>query len=231
MNEEEARDRYRRDFTRESIRPIRSPRTDSAHPASDPKSSVNSTEQLVPVLPTPQLDASAPLRHKRLFKRRKYKKFIFIFTIVILAGAGGVGGWYYKNRTKSPVPTAIQQSINFPIYYPDSKKLPTGYSLDTGSFSKGQGAVIYKINYGKNQHIIVSVQQKPSDQAIKSFDTKYIPLHTDITTAIGTAKIGAIDTHAVVSLPTSGNSWLLMTAPSDINQNQLKQVIRSIKKP
>jgi hypothetical protein len=40
--------------------------------------------------------------------------------------------------------------------------------------------------------------------------------------------MGAISDENVVSIPTNTNAWLIVTAPSDINQGSLDQVIKSV---
>ena len=155
--------------------------------------------------------------------------------LVILAAAGG--SYWYVSRNSSPVPRNIQSKVDFPIYYPDQKKLPTGYRLNPDSFKAPQAnGVVYEVDYGNGKRMVFSVQPKPSDNALQTFNSSYIPLRTDYQTPSGTAEIGAyndngkITTETLVSLPTNDKTWLLITAPYDINQAQLKQVLSSLKK-
>ena len=178
--------------------------------------------------PQPQPPALPP---KKVKKSRR-KRWIFGVLILLILSAGAASGWIFTHRDKSPVPKSVQSAVSFPIYYPDQKKLPNGYTLDTGSFSAGQdNAVIYKIHYGDNKTIAVTVQVKPPSSALQNFYSTRIPLHTTVNTSVGTATVGAIGTQTIVSLPTNGNSWLLITAPGNIDQSQLKQVLQAFKAP
>ncbi len=164
---------------------------------------------------------------------RKLKMAIICF--VIAAGIACAGGWLYANSTKSPVPKNLSESVNFPVYYPDIKKLPNGYTLNKGSFtSPEKGVIIYSVNYGDGKKLIFSTQQQPSDSKIQSFYSNYIPLRNKMGTNLGEAEVGAYGTEknlkTVVSLPTNNKTWLIITAPYDINQDQLKQVLNSLQK-
>jgi len=160
--------------------------------------------------------------------------------LLIIVGAM-IGLWLYLHRphtqapskNSSPVPASIAQSVNFPIYYPDSKKLPAGYNLDLNSFkSPVKNGVAYSVSYDSNKKIVFSVQQKPSDNELQSFTSNYIPLNNSVQVPVGQAKIGAYNNHGtletLVSLPTNSKAWIVITAPKDINQTQLKQVLQSL---
>lgn len=162
-------------------------------------------------------------------KRRLVRKKVLSFIAIVILVIGAVlGGWVYSHRDTSPIPKSIQKAVNFPIYYPDPKKLPAGYSLDINSFSTSGQAVVYQVNNGSTK-LVFSLQQKPSDQALQQFYTQHIPLHTTVQTVVGTATIGAIGTQTVVSLPTAKGSWILITAPGNYDQNKLKSILMSIR--
>lgn len=143
------------------------------------------------------------------------------------------GGWFYMKNARSPIPKNISQSVSFPIYYPDQKKLPQGYTLSLKSFTSPQkGVILYSVKY-KGKKLVFSLQKKPSDNDIQSFYLNYIPLRNKMQTQLGQAEIGAYrsggNLQTVVSLPTNKGTWLIITAPYDINQNQLKQILDSLK--
>lgn len=134
----------------------------------------------------------------------------------------------------SPVPKAISQAVSFPIYYPDSSKLPPGYRLSTASFTKPvNNGVSYSVVYDSGKKLVFSIQKKPSDNELESFKSNYIPLRIDYETPIGTAEIGAYNNHGdiqtLVSLPTKLDAWIIVTAPYDTNQDKLKQVLKSLR--
>ena len=130
--------------------------------------------------------------------------------------------------TYDPVPKSVQSAVSFEVYYPDQSKLPIGYTLEVHSFSASTQAVVYVIRNNLGQNLNVSVQSLPSAAQMSYFNTSIIPLHTSVNTSIGTALIGAINSQTVVSLPVN-KSWILITAPGNINQSKLEQVIESFK--
>jgi len=131
-----------------------------------------------------------------------------------------------------PIPTIIRNSVTFPVYYPDQQKLPTGYTLNLNSFGSPQkGVVVYTVTYGLNKKLIFTLQPKPSDNDLHTFYQNQVPLHFTWHTKVGTAIVGVLRQQTFVSLPTTNdNAWILITGPTDVNQNQLKQVIQAIKK-
>ena len=131
------------------------------------------------------------------------------------------------------MPTSLRKTVQFDVYYPDSKKLPVGYNLDRNSFSSNNQAILYTIS-GKTGKINVSVQQRPSDSDIKGFYAVHLALRNNLSLPIGTAAIGAINNganlYSFVSIPTNTNAWIIVNGPANINQDDLKQILRSFKK-
>lgn len=132
-------------------------------------------------------------------------------------------------KTYDPIPESIQRSVSFSLYFPDSNKLPFGYSLDKNSFSSNGQAVLYTVNRG-NTRLIFTIQSRPTNLQIQSFYTNHMPLHNNVNTPVGTAAIGVINNETVASLPTDSNAWILITAPINFNQNLLNQTLQSITK-
>ena len=151
-----------------------------------------------------------------------------------LAAVVLAAGWVVWQRPGNPVPAGIRASVGFRIYYPASRNLPAGYTLDSRSFRQPEaGVVVFQLNNGQGQHLIFSEEAKPSGDVVGKFESASIPIHTELTTSVGKAKIGAIGTgknlQSVVSLPTENGPWIIITAPAGINFNDLKQVLNSIR--
>lgn len=163
-------------------------------------------------------------------KARNKKKWVFASLVLLILGAGVADGWLYLHRGTDPVPKSIRQSVSFPIYYPDPKKLPVGYNLNLHSLSASAKAVIYSINYDDGKKLVFTIQKRPTDSELGYFDTKDIPINHKVLTLIGTATVGAIGQQTIVSLPTDGGSWILMTGPAVIDQSSLNAVLRSLTK-
>lgn len=164
------------------------------------------------------------------------KIWLSIALIVVVLGGALAGAAVLSKQPKkaairpSPVPVNISRAVNFKIYYPDQSKLPAGYVLDKNSFALPvKNGVAYSVSYDKGKKIVFSVQTKPVDSELQSFNANYIPLRVDVQTPLGQAEIGAYKGQTLASLPILNGPWIVITAPSDINQQQLKQVINSIK--
>jgi hypothetical protein len=161
------------------------------------------------------------------------KKIAVIVTVAVLVIGTAVGAiLIYMSANSSPVPKSIAKQVNFPVYYPDQKKLPVGYLLSKTSFKSPQpGVVVYAVNYGNGKHLVFSVQRKPSDDELAAFVKNYIPIHRQILTLSGTATIGSINNQTVASLPTDHNTWIIMTGPMSIYAtDDLANVLKAITK-
>lgn len=135
----------------------------------------------------------------------------------------------------SPVPKKISDAVNYPVYYPDQSRLPNGFSLDTRSIELvGPKVVILAVKYSGNKMVVFNEQDNPGPSVINQYAADYIPIHTTFWTPIGNALLGAYnDGHSiksVVSLPINNGPWIIITAPSNISQNNLKEVIDSLTK-
>lgn len=154
--------------------------------------------------------------------------------MVLLFGGASIGMWLYLHRSVSPVPKSIQKSVSFPIYYPEQAKLPAGYNLDLRSFKNPvPNGISYIVRYSNGNKLVFSLQEKPSDSELQSFNANYIPLRNEVHTNIGLAEIGAYSkqgkVETLVSLPTNSPTWIIITAPYNINQDQLKEILKSFK--
>jgi hypothetical protein len=178
------------------------------------------------IRPLELLEEQALLRSQR--RRQRIKTAAGILLIITLFTIGIVE----ITRSTSLVPKAVASSVKFPVYYPDPKKLPAGYILDTDSFSNPvKDGVSYTINYDSNKKLVFSVQTKPSDSELQTFNASYIPLRIDYKTNLGQAEIGAYHSQTLVSVPVNNGPWIIITAPADINPPDLKQIILAIRKP
>lgn len=181
-----------------------------------------------------QLTAS----EQRATKIRRWHMWALALAIIV-SGVTVTCIGYLVVRTKSsipdPVPSSIRASVSYHIYYPDPAKLTGGYVLDTSSFTSPRpGVVLYSINYGNNKKLVVSEQPQPDASTIQAFYANYIPLRNSLRAALGEAQIGAYkngDTlQTVASLPVAQGPWVIVTAPGDIHQQELQQVLDALRK-
>jgi len=160
----------------------------------------------------------------KTFKRLAIPLIVIIIVFLLIS----VFHMHRSVKTFDPVPGNIRRQVNFNIYYPNPNKLPTGYKLNLNSFQSSNQIVLYTVSYGNGNRLIFTIQQKPSDSSLKTFYKVHLPLTIPIQTSVGDAALGALNNETVVSLPTNTNAWILMTAPLNANQSQLKQVIKSM---
>jgi hypothetical protein len=175
---------------------------------------------------------SLTTKTKSKAKHRNLKISVSLLIILVLIAVGGFV--YYsekpakKTMTINPIPSYYRSSVDFPVYYPLPSKLPNGYTLASRSYTlPAKNVLVYAINYANGQHIDVSLQNKPSVTALSEFVRVHIPLHTVDNTSIGQATIGVLNNQTVASLPTNTGTWIITSAPININQLQLERVLGS----
>lgn len=178
----------------------------------------------------PQTISRSANRKHALNKR---PALVLIFALVVVGLVIGVHNMLGGNA--SLVPKDIQKSVDFSVYYPDVKKLPAGYTLDTKSFRLADpGVVLFAVTYGDGKNITFSEQRQPSSSDIDKFVGNYIPLNTALQLTLGQAKIGAYGSapniRTVASLPIRSGPWLIITAPSNVNHDDLAKVLQSLTK-
>jgi hypothetical protein len=162
--------------------------------------------------------------------RNRLKKYLILLTLIILIAAG-FSLWQHKQQTKSPVPANIQKAVPYQIYYPDKTRLPQGYYIDQTSFANPvKNGVTYSVVDPSNRKLVFSLQQRPSDNDLTSFYGSYIPVKIELDTDNGKAESGIYNQKSLISLPIRDGPWVIITAPKDINQAQLKQILSSLKK-
>lgn len=168
--------------------------------------------------------------NQRLVGRREA---LILLTIVLIGAA--VWRLSSANTLNSPVPASIRGAVSFPVFYPDQRKLPPGYTLDSSSFRQAQaGVIIYSVLHKNNQRVSFSEQEQPAGSVIEDFTKKYMPIHVSMGTDLGQAEIGAYgkppNMRTLASLPINHGPWLIATAPSSISQNDMKQIIQSLRR-
>jgi hypothetical protein len=166
-------------------------------------------------------------------KRRIRNKKLFLIPLGGLIVIGLLFGLYIMGGSASLVPKKIQQSVDFPIYYPNS--VPRGYVLSVQSFRLAEaGVVLFTVAYGNGKEIIFSEQQQPSSNDMDKFISSYLPLNSVLQVPLGQAKVGAYGSapniRTVLSLPVRNGPWIIVTAPSDVSHDDLASILRSLTK-
>ena len=172
-----------------------------------------------------------PIEPQRRFNKRR----LILVLVILLLAAVALFLLIHPLKPKEPVykgivPQNVARAVNFKVYYPDPAKLPAGYTLDKNSFtSPVKNGVAYTVSYDNGKKMVFSVQTKPADTELQSFNANYIPLKLDFQTSLGQGAIGAYQGETLASLPIINGPWIIVKAPADVNQEHLKQVLRSLK--
>jgi hypothetical protein len=163
----------------------------------------------------------------------KRKLWLIVAGVLLAVLIAGLAAWRLS-ASDSPAPDSIQADSGSGVYYPNAAKLPAGYTFDSSSINQAaDGVTILSVKGGSDKSVSISQQAQPDSDVIENFIKTYIPLHTTISTSLGQAEMGASgqssNLKTVVSLPVKDGPWLIITAPADISQPELKQIIESLK--
>ncbi len=168
------------------------------------------------------------LKSRKKSKKKFWPAIVAILLVLVLAGGAYV---YIEYKSSSTAPKAISQSVKFPLYYPDLANLPKGYSFNSSSFETPvKDGVLLTMKFNTNEKVVFSMQAAPSETAMRAFLLKYLPSPVERMTPVGTALVGAHNGKTLVSLQTKDATWLVVTAPGDINKAELNQILDSVKK-
>lgn len=164
---------------------------------------------------------------------RKVSRLALAVVLGALLAVAGIYAYRHYAGLPGPVPKSIRSALAFPVYYPEQRKLPAGYRLDSGSFRLAEeGVLLFSVSSSHGKQLIFSEETSPGQEVINKFNTLAIPLHTPLYTALGQANVGAYGSgsklQTIVSLPISHGPWLIVTAPANIGQDTLKQVLQSL---
>jgi hypothetical protein len=163
----------------------------------------------------------------------KRKLWLIVAGVLLAVLIAGLAAWRLS-ASDSPAPDSIQADSGSGVYYPNAAKLPAGYTFDSSSINQAaDGVTILSVKGGSDKSVSISQQAQPDSDVIENFIKTYIPLHTTISTSLGQAEMGASgqssNLKTVVSLPVKDGPWLIITAPADVSQPELKQIIESLK--
>jgi hypothetical protein len=165
-------------------------------------------------------------------KKAQLWAVVVIIIIIIVIGtfllAAQARRHMQSSLVNSAVPYGIRQRVDFTIYYPDNNKMPAGYRYNPSTLHATKNAADYAIDKDGTQLFAVTIQSKPSAAALQTFYTHNLPLSTIIVTPIGTANVGTINLQSVISLPTNGNSWLILTTPQPIQTATLTKILNAM---
>lgn len=220
--DDDIRNRYRRDYTNEVIRPPRPHHQPVSRPQQHPAAHLTRPAEPASHQPAPTQHHAVSPRPK---KRRRMR--IILILLILLAAAGTGGYWYMSNKLSSPIPANVRASVNFPLLYP--AQLPAGYHLDNTSFTTSGGVVLYSaVNYS-GAKIAFTDQQRPPGFDFNKFYTQGLSNSSSFDTSLGQAAIGTANGKLLGSLVTD-QTWLLVSSVSkSVNSSDLRLVLNHLK--
>lgn len=173
----------------------------------------------------------------RYYRQKSSLTGKLVAVVLVIVAAGGIAFAVHGLTGHRPnvVPENVKKSAGFSVYYPDTTKLPAGFTLDTKSFRFAQkGVVVFALTDSFGHSFVFSEQRQPSGDEINKFVSSYMPLNTTLQLKQGQAKIGAYgnapDIRSIVSLPINGGPWLIITAPPQVSHDSIVRVLHSLTK-
>ena len=158
---------------------------------------------------------------------KRHRKFIVILVILTVLAAGGVGGWVYLNHANqsSPIPAAVRQQVDFPLYYPS--RLPEGYSVSQApAVSEGVAAMAIRTPSGDT--IFISQQAAPTGLNYQKFLSDELKRPQEFSTPIGIGYVGGPLGRTFGSILTS-KTWVLLNTVQGVNaESEIKQLMQAL---
>lgn len=155
------------------------------------------------------------------------KKLVLAFLTLVFLGGLGVGGWLYlkdKNQP-SPIPAAVRQQVDFPLYYP--AHLPDGYSVSQVP-TVSESVVVMTVETPSGNNIYISQQAAPTGFDYQKFLSSELKRPQEVSTSIGVGYIGGPVGRVLGSILTS-KTWLLANANLvGSTESEIKEVLKSL---
>jgi hypothetical protein len=239
--DDDLRRRYRRDYSRESIRsdPPKNPKPIARPAAERPtalRKQISEVEKDVPTpdLPIPQVDITktASRKHKVRHKRSRLKVILSI--IVLLIGCAVAGALAYTKlsgdtpQVARHFPSSITKSqTKMQLYYPTN--LPGGYVVNNDFKTPEANVVTYSVSDSKSNKYVIAIQPLPRGFNIDDQKTKLLNPDT-IKTNYGSAIVGTTVDGLLALIRTDDNSLIIIHALNKDTQPQLETIIKALQK-
>ncbi len=121
--------------------------------------------------------------------------------------------------------STAQQTIGFPLYYPEH--LPKGTTYQVDSVKTSAQLVVYTLKTDHNVALHISIEPKPKNVIFSDFYTRVLQNRTDLFSSQGKATLGTAGGQAVGSLVTD-KVWVIINAPSTTDGSVMTQVVASL---
>jgi hypothetical protein len=146
-----------------------------------------------------------------------------MFVLLVLAGVTVSVRPHIKSGFFS---REVQEQAGFPLYYPS--RLPEGYEANQATISTVNKVVTYQIKHPANEPLLVSLQPRPNNFDVENFNKEVITEGISLTVSAGAATIGRLRGNQVASVLTD-ETWILISDPGSIPQQDLKFIVQHLK--
>jgi hypothetical protein len=179
---------------------------------------------VAPARPTPAQQAPNTAEQRQKSAAKHLKRTLVVKTILGLLILAAIVvavfiTWRHFNRPPNPIPTDVQQSLGFPVYYP--AKLANAFSVDQNSIEVNGNLLFYVITDG-NEKIAVVEQSLPANLPQPNFKVL-----SSFETAAGPASTGTSNGSPVAILKTP-KTLINVSAPKQTPANTFYDIIKSM---
>jgi hypothetical protein len=167
--------------------------------------------------------------NKKHRKKSKKRWFIGLIFVLLLAAATSLfivtkDNSNYKELRKDL--NQAQKEVPFPIFIPEN--LPKGFAYKKNSVSTTGSVILYSLSVNKDKIVSISEQTKPKTANFDDFYNRVLSNKTNVLSTQGKAVLGTGNNQTIGSLVTD-KVWILVSTSTDVDNQVLTQLIRSLK--
>ena len=157
---------------------------------------------------------------------KTHKRWSVAVAVIVASAVLAVAGITVRSVTEPKFfSTEAQKQAGFPLYHP--ARLPEGYKADKTTVSMVASVVTYQIKHAAKEPLLVSLQPRPNNFDVESFNKEVISEGISLTVPAGTATIGRLRENQVASVLTN-ETWVLISDPNLIPQQDLKFIVQNL---
>lgn len=170
-------------------------------------------------------------RRDRLVKKYKRNARLFSLLFLILVCVGIFVVETYVQRDSSPVPTSIQNSVQFPVIYPKPSQQIT-IKESTFKYSKSLGQVSFIVNFAGSNITFAEQSSPDSFSADPTFYPTFIQKLNGYATF--TALDGRVDltlpseTHYQTAVMNAKGTLVFASSPNKLTENNWKLLFNTL---
>ncbi|HEU4607978.1 MAG TPA: hypothetical protein VFS31_07700 [Chitinophagaceae bacterium] len=230
--DEELRNRYRRDFTREPIRANPLPQPSQTQPPAPTSVQPTAPAQTVIAEATPESATAVPIpkpiKDKSQKRRIGIKPVLIIMIVALLAGSGftAYNKFLHKAPAKHYFPSYItKEQMQIPVYYPVD--LPASFKVNDDYKVIQKNVLYYSVSNRSGDKFYLTIQPYPSSFDMVSFKKKFIK-PDEYNTSIGSSLVGVAGSSLLGSTVTNKNVWIIFNSTAVGSIKDMETITRSL---